>query len=106
VILRLLATEVFDGVDLLRQQVPEAFATRQWIEGLPSIDLTVGETVPAAPGRVMSPIHRLVQDDSGTEIGFILLWIDSGRLSALEYAWFTDDAPTELPPDEWILTVE
>lgn len=35
----------FDGVDTLRQQVGEAFAIRHWIEGLPSIDVMVGETV-------------------------------------------------------------
>lgn len=106
VILRVLATEDFDGVDILRHQVPEAFAIRRWIEGLPSIDVMVGETVPAAPGRVRSPIGRFVEDDSGKALGTILLWIHGGRLSALEYAWVTDDPPTELPPDEWIIRDE
>lgn len=63
----------------------------------------VGEASPAAPGRVGSPIHGTVIDDSGAPIGFLLLWVDAGRLSALEYAWLTDEPPRDLPPDEWII---
>jgi hypothetical protein len=33
--------------------------------------------------------------------GEILLWLKDGRLSALEYAWVSDDLPTRWPrPDE------
>jgi hypothetical protein len=106
VILKILEPD-FGGVEILREQVSEAFATRNWIEGLPSIDIMVGETVPAAPGNVASPIDRtLVINESGTTIGFLLLWIEAGRLSGLEYAWVTDEPPTDLPPDEWIINQE
>ena len=27
----------------------------------------------------------------------MLLWVDDGYISALEYAWVTDDPPAELP---------
>lgn len=101
VILRILDAD-FDGADTLRQQVGEAFATRHWIEGLPSIDIMVAETSPAAPGRVRSPMTRTVINDSGIPIGFVMLWVKEGRISGLEYAWVTDNPPTELPPDEWI----
>jgi hypothetical protein len=101
VILQILDADL-DGADELRQQVEGAFATRQWIAGLPSIDIIVGETSPAAPDYVRRPITRAVEDDSGSPIGFVLLWVEDGRISALEYAWVTDDPPTELPPDGWI----
>jgi len=101
VILRILDAD-FDGAETLRRQVGEAFAIRHWIEGLPSIDIMVGETTPAAPCRVGSPITRTVIDDSGIPIGFVMLWVKEGRISGLEYAWLTDDPPTDLPPDEWI----
>jgi hypothetical protein len=56
---------------------------------------------------VASPINRtLVINESGTTIGFLLLWIEAGRLSGLEYAWVTDESPTDLPPDEWIINQE
>jgi hypothetical protein len=33
--------------------------------------------------------------------GEILVWVQGGRLSGLEYAWVTDDVPTRWPrPDE------
>jgi len=102
VILRILDAD-FDGADALRHQVGQAFAIRPWIEGLPSIDIMVGETSPAAPARVGSPITRTVIDDSGAPIGFAMLWVKEGRISALEYAWVIDDPPTDLPPDEWIV---
>jgi hypothetical protein len=93
----------FDGVEILREQVSEAFATRHWIEGLPSIDIMVGETIPAAPGTVASINRTLVINEAGTTVGFLLLWIEAGRLSGLEYAWVTEEPPTDLPPDEWII---
>lgn len=39
---------------------------------------------------------------NGTEYrGEILVWVEGGRLSGLEYAWVTDDVPTRWPrPDE------
>ena len=33
----------------------------------------------------------------GSPIGTMLLWVDDGYISALEYAWVTDDPPAELP---------
>jgi hypothetical protein len=101
VILRILNDD-FDGANALRRQVEDAFATRHWIEGLPSIDIMVGESSPAASSPVSSPITRTVIDGSGNPVGFMILWVEEGRISALEYAWVTDDPPTHLPPSEWI----
>jgi hypothetical protein len=39
----------------------------------------------------------LVVDDSGAPTGEVLVWIEDGRLSAAEYAWYTDEAPDAWP---------
>jgi hypothetical protein len=46
------------------------------------------------------PVRAFVQN--GAEYrGEILVWVQGGRLSGLEYAWVTDDVPTRWPrPDE------
>ncbi len=33
-----------------------------------------------------------------------LVWVERGRLSALEHAWVTDDPPTEWPEPERVVT--
>jgi hypothetical protein len=33
----------------------------------------------------------------GSPIGTMLVWVDDGYISALEYAWVTDEPPIELP---------
>lgn len=36
----------------------------------------------------------------GEPAGVILLWIEAGKLSAMEYGWYTDDTPEGFPdPD-------
>lgn len=35
--------------------------------------------------------------DTGEVLGDILLWLSDGRLDAIEFAWVTDDTPSELP---------
>ncbi|WP_328393671.1 hypothetical protein [Nocardia sp. NBC_00416] len=40
-------------------------------------------------------------DPVGRPIGEIILWVEAGRLSGIEYAWYTDERPTQLPePDQ------
>ncbi|WP_228566516.1 hypothetical protein [Nocardia sp. SYP-A9097] len=50
------------------------------------------------------PVGAEVRDQSGEYIGEILVWVDGGYLSAIEYAWVSDDRPTVLP-DPAALTV-
>ncbi|WP_152031002.1 hypothetical protein [Agromyces aureus] len=50
------------------------------------------------PYRSMSNDAQVeVVDESGDAIGGILLWVEDGRLITLEYYWYTDDPPLELP---------
>jgi hypothetical protein len=39
----------------------------------------------------------LVEDPSGVSIGELLIWVRDGYLDSLEYAWWTDQPPRELP---------
>lgn len=43
------------------------------------------------------PVRAFVQSPGGETVGEILVWVKDGYLSGLEFAWFTDDAPTEMP---------
>jgi hypothetical protein len=38
-----------------------------------------------------------VRDDAGEYVGEVIVWATDGYLSAIEYAWVTDDPPTSLP---------
>jgi hypothetical protein len=60
--------------------------------------LRVSEATPAsafADGPV--PLSATVSDAAGAAIGELLLWVESGYLSTLEFAWWTDDPPDQLP---------
>ncbi|WP_199272616.1 hypothetical protein [Streptomyces broussonetiae] len=50
------------------------------------------------------PATGTVTDDSGQLFGELLVWVSGGRLSALEFSWYGDTAPTELP-DPGLVTV-
>jgi hypothetical protein len=101
VILRIL--QPIDATEAFRPQIDQAFAVRHWVEGLPSIEISVGETSPAITLPLTSPIERQVVDEVGTVTGWVLLWIEAGRISGLEYAWVTDDPPTDWPPSDRII---
>ena len=38
-----------------------------------------------------------VLDDRGQLTGELLLWIEDGEPSTLEYAWYTEETPAALP---------
>jgi hypothetical protein len=88
----------FPGAEQLRAQVPSARVIAVWVEGLPSVDLEVPATVdraPVADGPI--PNGSEVRDDAGEYVGEVIVWATDGYLSAIEYAWVTDDPPTSLP---------
>ncbi|MFJ2231450.1 hypothetical protein [Streptomyces halstedii] len=50
------------------------------------------------------PVDAHVHDESGEDIGELLVWTDVGAtLAALEFAWITDAMPSSLPPAEQVL---
>ncbi len=64
------------------------------------IDLSVDESLPRAPVTSRQPVQAVV-DGAGYD-GGLLLFVDDGRLSALEYWWVTEERPEEFPPVECI----
>ena len=85
----------FDGGRELAAQV----ASTRVAGGFPTLlDLEVEKTTPASPHKPrLIPLRALVHSPGGELLGEILIWVREGYLSALEYAWYTDDAPCEMP---------
>jgi len=67
--------------------------------GLPTmVELTVPPS--CEPARVPNgplPVRAVAVDAQGSPMGEVLVWVSDGYLSTIEYAWYTDEAPTELP---------
>jgi hypothetical protein len=88
----------FVGANELRAQIPDCQVTAVWVDGLPSVDLAVpdgADKAPVADGE--TPAGSEVRDSAGKYLGEVLIWVTDGCLSAIEYAWVTDDPPAELP---------
>jgi hypothetical protein len=43
------------------------------------------------------PAGSEVRDPAGAHVGEVIVWVKDGYLSALEYAWVTDEPPRRLP---------
>ena len=100
VLLRVLGT-LPEG-EILQQQVGYATVTDDSVPTF--LTLFVGPEHPQArvkdgpvPGR-----FPVVHSDEIT--GEILVWVRSGRLTGLEYAWVTDDSPDAIPLAEDVRT--
>lgn len=91
-ILDLLLSVEFPGAVELRQQAKMVAAES---EGL-FIDLVVSAESPPAPVLERTPVEAAVDGDG--YVGGLLLFVDDGRLSALEYWWVTDERPEGMPP--------
>ncbi|MER5522773.1 hypothetical protein ACWC2M_16775 [Streptomyces sp. NPDC001761] len=104
ILVKLLSAE-FPGAQELRSQLPQTRVTRPWGSESSSVDLDVPLGVPeAAIEDGIIPATGTVTDDSGELFGELLVWVGAGRLSALEFSWYGDTAPTELP-DPGLVTV-
>ncbi|MEU6667200.1 hypothetical protein [Streptomyces sp. NPDC046727] len=107
VLSKLLSAE-FPGARELRSQVAEVRVTHHWADESPSVDLEVPSGTPSAPVEDgVVPATGTVTDDAGELFGELLVWVSGGRLSALEFAWYGDTAPTALPdPDRVTVSVQ
>lgn len=62
------------------------------------IDLRADDALPPsafADGPV--PLSIGVSDAASNPVGELLIWIEHGYLTGLEFAWWTDDPPVQLP---------
>jgi hypothetical protein len=94
---RTVLRHVLSDYPVLHAQVDKAKVVRLWALGSTSIDLHVPDDSPPCD-NLPSPLSFPIADDAGTFTGWLLVWLEHGRLSALEHAWVTDEQPTELPP--------
>lgn len=91
-ILEWLLSVDFPGVDQPRQQARQAAAER---DGM-IINLVVEPGAPRARVLQRVPVQAVVDGDGFD--GGLLLYVDDGLLSALEYWWVTENPPAEMPP--------
>jgi hypothetical protein len=87
-----LLTAEFAGADELRAQAGTALAA----SGTLVVDLVVDRSLPEAVVRHRVPVEAAV--DGAGYVGGLILYVDDGRLSALEYWWVTEEAPDGFPP--------
>lgn len=94
----------FPGRDELLHQVMTVKVTGGPVTML---DLRVIEpTQPSALTDGAAPLSATVFDDAGTSVGELLLWVESGFLSVLEFAWWSDDPPERLPDPDRVRTTQ
>jgi hypothetical protein len=91
-ILDLLLSVDFPGANALREQASTVTSEG---EGM-IVQLIVGEGLPLASVASRTPVQAVV-DGEGYD-GGLLLFVDEGQLSALEYWWVTEEKPDEWPP--------
>lgn len=91
-ILDLLLSVDFPGVVELRQQAASVSAER---EGM-MLNLAVSGESARATVVNRTPVQAVVDGDGYD--GGLLLFVDDGRLSALEYWWVTEEPPDVMPP--------
>ncbi|GHF14318.1 hypothetical protein [Streptomyces morookaense] len=100
-ILEKLLSVDFVGVEELRLQIDFCEVTGIWGQDSVSVDLRTSDSSPQSPaGTGPIPVRTSVLGESGSLEGEILIWVTDGYLSALEYAWYGETMPRELPPAE------
>lgn len=90
----------FPGSDELLQQVPSVNAVRG-----PVTMLDFQLTAPAQASAFAdgpAPLSAIVSDAEGKAVGELLVWVASGYLHGLEFAWWSDDPPERLPSPEHV----
>lgn len=99
-VLELLLGAEFPGVEALRVQAHSAVVVGECLCGCPSIALAVPGDVPLASfeGR-LAPTEGSVRAKDGGTPGEIILFVDNGRLSHLEYVYY-DAPPTHWPSSD------
>lgn len=98
-VLALLLGVEFPGVDELRVQAGSATVVGGCDCGCPSIDLQVPDAAPLASGLSsrLAPAEGVVSPQGDGLPGEIILFVDDGRLSYLEYVYYDYSPPTEWP---------
>ena len=105
-VLDLLLSGTFVGADELRQQAAQAMVTGRCDCGCPTVDLSVAQDAPPAPViGPTAPVEVQVTPVGGEPVGDVLLFVKAGRLSSLEYVYYTDSPPQQWPPADRMTVV-
>lgn len=94
-ILEVMLAEDFPGAAELRQQLDAVVVSGVCGCGCPSVNLEVRGDVPVAEVTSRTPINADVEGDPG---GGMIVFVDDGLLSCLEY-YGVDDSPPAAFPD-------
>lgn len=105
-VLNLLLAEDFEGAAALREQARNASVVGRCDCGCPSIYLAVPSGSPRAHlGSRLAPAEgRVAPESEGEPPGEIVLFVDDGKLSYLEYVYY-DVVPPSWPPTSSITTL-
>jgi hypothetical protein len=95
-VLDLLLAGDFPGAAQLRAQAVTARVTGRCACGCPTVDLAVDETTPTVD------VEDRVAVEAETSDGGLIVFVDDGRLSGLEYWTVHDESPVAFPPLERI----
>lgn len=98
-VLELLLSAEFDGASQLRLQAETAMSVGGCACGCPSVSLLVADgSAPRAslPSR-LAPVELEIAPDQNGIGGDVILFVDDGQLSYLEYVSYTDETPKEWP---------
>jgi len=97
-VLSLLLSPEFEGVQELRWQADRAVVVGRCRCGCPTIDIDVpSDAPPAAIRGSLSPVEASVSEEEDGIPGQIILFVHDGRISSMEYVYFSDTAPSEWP---------
>ncbi|MEU1077223.1 MULTISPECIES: hypothetical protein [unclassified Streptomyces] len=98
----------FPGSPELKKQIDVCQVIAQWSEDSVSVDIhPMPEAVPAVGvANGPAPAIGVVQGLPGDElplVGEILVWVAGGYISGIEFTWYGDEMPKQLPPADRIL---
>lgn len=91
----------FPGAAELRAQLARVQVIGTCDCGCPTVDLAVPPDVDPSPVKTRArlvPVEGRVKPVAGEPPGDIILFVDDGRLSCLEYVSYDDPSPVEWPP--------
>ena len=102
---RILRTD-FRGVAALREQFEGVQVTGRCDCGCPSVDLepAPGTSRSDQDGR-LAPVELEVMPESDEPPGQIILFVDDGKLSYLEYVFYSEGPPRAWPSDNRLSTI-
>ncbi len=105
VVRRLLAKVIgdqeFDGKQALLAQVPHVELAGGAVTQL-YLDVNRSVAVPSTMTGSRVPGRAWAHDERDAPLGTLVVWVDGGYLSALEFGWVTDRTPDHLPASSQI----